>query len=100
VKDEVMVESKEYTAQELRKKIKVMLGGLGKGVITMPSEASSREVADTLRQSAEMCERAEKLKARFLKICGRETCDHNGDKCVCCARDVIDFIIHGDAVKK
>lgn len=92
--------SKEYTVQEMRKKIKVMLGGLGDGVITMPSQKSSREVADMLRQAAKMRERAEELKAQCLKICGRETCDHNGDKCVCCARDVIDFIVRGDAGKE
>lgn len=92
--------SKEYTVQEMRKKIKVMLGALGDGVITMPSQKSSREVADMLRQAAEMRERAEELKAQCLKICGRETCDHNGDKCVCCARDVIDFIVRGDAGKE
>ena len=49
-----------------------------------------------LRQAAEMRERCEELKAQCLKICGRETCDHKGDKCVCCARDVIDFIVRGD----
>ena len=92
--------SKEYTVQEMRKKIKVMLGGLGDGVITMPSQKSSREVADMLRQAAEMRERAEELKAQCLKICGRKTCDHKGDKCVCCARDVIDFIVRGDAGKE
>ena len=59
--------SKEYTVQEMRKKIKVMLGGLGGGVITMPSQKSSREVADMLRQAAEMRERAEELKAQCLK---------------------------------
>lgn len=88
--------SKIYTAQEMRKKINVMLGGLGYGVVTMPSQESSCEVADMLRQAAEMRERAEELKAQCLKICGRETCDHKGDKCVCCARDVIDFIVRGD----
>ena len=92
--------SKEYTVQEMRKKIKVMLGGLGDGVITMPSQKSSREVADMLRQAAEMRERAEELKAQCLKICGRKTCDHKGDKCVCCARDVIDFIVRGYAGKE
>lgn len=91
-----MMASRVYTAQEMRKKIKVMLGGLGGGVITMPSQESSREVADMLSQAAEMLERCEELKAQCLKICGRETCDHNGDKCVCCARDVIDFIVRGD----
>ena len=58
------------------------------------------EAAAMLRQAAEMRERAEELKAQCLKICGRETCDHKGDKCVCCARDVIDFIVRGDAGKK
>ena len=53
-----------------------------------------------LKYAAEMRERAEELKAQCLKICGRETCDHNGDKCVCCARDVIDFIVRGDAGKE
>ena len=53
--------------------------------------------AKMLRQAAEMRERTEELKARCLKICGRETCDHKGDKCVCCTRDVIDFIVRGDA---
>ena len=91
-----MMASRVYTAQEMRKKIKVMLGGLGGGVITMPSQESSHEVADMLSQAAEMLERCEELKAQCLKICGRETCDHNGDKCVCCARDVIDFIVRGD----
>ena len=47
-----------------------------------------------------MRERAEELKAQCLKICGRETCDHKGDKCVCCARDVIDFIVSGTTRKK
>ena len=61
------------------------------GHIFYPDEASAM-----LRQAAEMRERAEELKAQCLKICGRETCDHNGDKCVCCARDVIDFIVRGD----
>ena len=91
-----MMASMVYTAQEMRKKIKVLRGGLGGGVITMPSQESSREVADMLRQAAEMRERCEELKAQCLKICGREACDHNGDKCVCCARDVIDFIVRGD----
>lgn len=91
-----MMTSRVYTAQEIRKKIKVMLGGLGGGIITMPSQESSHEVADMLRQAAEMIERCEELKAQCLKICGRETCDHNGDKCVCCARGVIDFIVRGD----
>lgn len=53
-------------------------------------------IAAMLLQAAEMSERAEELKAQCLKICGRETCDHKGDKCVCCARDVIDFIVRGD----
>ena len=92
--------SKEYTVQEMRKKIKVMLGGLGDGVITMPSQKSSREVADMLGQAAETRERAEELKAQCLKICGRETCDHNGDKFLCCSGGVIDFIVRGDDGKE
>ena len=41
----------------------------------------------------EMREKDEELKAQCLKICGRETCDHKGDKCVCCARDVIEQVL-------
>ena len=65
-------------------------------------EASVKQsVTDCNRlvNAAKMRERAEELKAQCLKICGRETCDHNGDKCVCCARDVIDFIVRGNARK-
>ena len=54
------------------------------------------EGRNELVMQAEMRERCEELKVQCLKICGRETCDHNGDKCVCCARDVIDFIVRGD----
>ena len=93
-----MMASKEYTAQEMRKKIKVMLGGLGNGVITMPSLESSREVADMLRQAAEMRERCEEVIAdvngpnsRFDY--GIATPDFD-------ANEIVDYILHGDAVKK
>ena len=93
-----MMASKEYTAQEIRKKIKVMLGGLGNGVITMPSQESSREVADMLRQAAEMRERCEEVIAdvngpnsRFDY--GIATPDFD-------ANEIVDYILHGDAVKK
>ena len=93
-----MMASKEYTAQEMRKKIKVMLGGLGNGVVTMPSQESSREVADMLRQAAEMRERCEEVIAdvngpnsRFDY--GIATPDFD-------ANEIVDYILHGDAVKK
>ena len=99
-----MKASKIYTAQEMREMADAIINecedeeaGLvyespaKAGHIFYPDEASAM-----LRQAAEMRERAEELKAQCLKICGRETCDHKGDKCVCCARDVIDFIVRGD----
>ena len=98
----------KYTAQEMREMADAIINecedeeaGLvyespaKAGHIFYPDEASAM-----LRQAAEMRERAEELKAQCLKICGRETCDHNGDKCVCCARDVIDFIVRGDDGKE
>lgn len=85
-----MNERKIYTAQELREMEAIVASG---DIGSMTRE----RVALMLKQAAEMRERAEELKAQCLKICGRETCDHNGDKCVCCARDVIDFIVHGNA---
>ena len=88
-----MNERKSYTAQEMREMEAIVASG---DVGSMTRE----RVALMLKQAAEMRERAEELKAQCLKICGRETCDHNGDKCVCCARDVIDFIIRGDAGKE
>ena len=51
------------------------------------------------RKVDEMRERAEELKSHLLKICGRDTCDHKGSKCICCARNVLDFVIHGDAAE-
>ena len=83
-----MNERKSYTAQEMR------------NCADNCDWRINPCVAAMLRQAAEMRERAEEVKAQCLKICGRETCDHNGDKCVCCARDVIDFIIRGDAGKE
>lgn len=81
--------SRIYTAQEMRDVAQCLH-------YNSPSELTI-EAAAMLRQSVEMRERAEELKAQCLKICGRETCDHKGDKCVCCARDVIDFIVRGNA---
>lgn len=81
--------NKKYTAQKIREMEAIVASG---DVGPMTCEI----VAKMLRQAAEMRERCEELKAQCLKICGRETCDHNGDKCVCCARDVIDFIVRGD----
>lgn len=54
-----MKNGKTYTAEEMRKKAKVMLGGLGNGVITMPSQASSRDVAAMLRYAADIKERGD-----------------------------------------
>ena len=88
-----MNERKSYTAQEMREMEAIVASG---DVGSMTRE----RVALMLKQAAEMRERAEELKAQCLKICGRETCDHKGDKCVCCARDVIDFIVRGDAGKE
>ena len=98
----------KYTAQEMREMADAIINecedeeaGLvyespaKAGHIFYPDEASAM-----LRQAAEMRERAEELKAQCLRICGRKTCDHKGDKCVCCARDVIDFIVRGDAGKE
>ena len=81
--------NKKYTAQKIREMEAIVASG---DVGPMTREI----VAKMLRQAAEMRERCEELKAQCLKICGRETCDRNGDKCVCCARDVIDFIVRGD----
>ena len=105
--------SRVYTAQEMRERAndidprknetesKTLLRVLTDGRKVLGSNLVSdtdclEQAADMLRQAAEMRERAEELKAQCLKICGRETCDHKGDKCVCCARDVIDFIVRGD----
>ena len=98
------MEGRMYTAQKMREMADAIINeceyeeaGLvyespaKAGHIFYPDEASAM-----LRQAAEMRDRCEDLKAQCLKICGRETCDHNGDKCVCCARDVIDFIVCGD----
>ena len=103
-----MKASRLYTAQEMREMADAIINecedeeaGLvyespaKAGHIFYPDEASAM-----LRQAAEMHERAEELKAQCLKICGRETCDHKGDKCVCCARDVIDFIVRGTTRKE
>lgn len=81
--------SKIYTAQEMREMEAIVASG---DIGSMTRE----RVSIMLKYAAEMRERAEELKAQCLKICGRETCDHKGDKCVCCARDVIDFIVRGD----
>lgn len=62
-------------------------------------EVRCRQYAAALLAYAEMAERCEELKAQCLKICGRGTCDHKDPKCVCCARDVLDFVIRGDAGK-
>lgn len=86
----MMSKRKSYTAQDMRKMEAIVASG---DVGSMTRE----RVALMLKQAAEMRERAEGLKAQCLKICGRETCDHKGDKCVCCARDVIDFIVRGNA---
>ena len=99
-----MKASRVYTAQEMSDVSQRMKeSGLdGEIILTVKqSDGSYKEyhgddIIEMLRQAAEMRERAEELKAQCLKICGRETCDHNGDKCVCCARDVIDFIVRGD----
>lgn len=101
--------SRVYTAQEMRDKAtelqesadEISRDAVEEGGCTYKPlcKADAREIetiANMLRQAAEMHERAEELKAQCLKICGRETCDHKGDKCVCCARDVIDFIVRGD----
>ena len=89
----MMNKRKSYTAQEMREMEAIVASGdIG--------SMTRKRVALMLKQAAEMRERAEEVKAQCLKICGRETCDHNGDKCVCCARDVIDFIIRGDAGKE
>lgn len=88
-----MSKRKSYAAQDMREMEAIVASG---DIGSMTRE----RVALMLRQAAEMRERAEELKAQCLKICGRETCDHNGDKCVCCARDVIDFIVRGDAVEE
>ena len=87
-----MITRRIYTAQELR--------DVAQCLYYNSHSEFPIEAADMLRQAAEMRERAEELKAQCLKICGRETCDHKGDKCVCCARDVIDFILRGDAGKE
>lgn len=93
-----MMASKEYTAQEMRKKIKLMLCGLGNGIVTMPSQESSREVADMLRQAAEMRERCEEVIAdvngpNSKFDYGIATPDFD-------ANEIVDYILHGDAVKK
>lgn len=103
-----MKASKIYTAQEMREMADAIINecedeeaGLvyespaKAGHVFYPDEASAM-----LRQAAEMRDRAEELKAQCLKICGRETCVHKGDKCVCCARDAIAFIVRGDAGKE
>ena len=93
-----MIASKEYTAQEMRKKIKVLLGGLGNGVITMPSLESSREVADMLRQAAEMREMCEEVIADVNGPNSRF--DYGIATPVFDANEIVDYILHGDAVKK
>ena len=93
-----MMASKEYTAQEMRKKIKVMLGGLGNGVVTMPSQESSREVADMLRQAAEMRERCEEVIADVNGPNSRF--DYGIATPGFDANEIVDYILHGDAVKK
>ena len=67
--------NKKYTAQKIREMEAIVASG---DIGPMTRET----VAKMLKQSAEMLERAEELKAQYLKICGRETCDHNGDKCL------------------
>ena len=104
-----MMAGRVYTAPEMRDKAtelqesadEISRDAVEEGGCTYKPlcKADAREIetiANMLRQAAEMRKRCEELKAQCLKICGRETCDHNGDKCVCCARDVIDFIVRGD----
>ena len=93
-----MMASKEYTAQEMRKKIKVMLGGLGNGVVTMPSQESSREVADMLRQAAEMRGMCEEVIAHVNGPSSRF--DYGIATPDVDANEIVDYILHGDAVKK
>ena len=98
-----MKASRTYTAQEMREAADFFIRNsesVRQKVISNSVLANIHESTAMLRQAAEMSERAEELKAQCLKICGRETCDHNGEKCVCCARDVIDFIVRGDAAKE
>ena len=103
----------KYTAQEMRDKAtelqesadEISRDAAEEGGCTYKPlcKADTREIetiANMLRQAAEMRERCEELKAQCLKICGRETCDHKGDKCVCCAIDVIDFIVRGTTRRK
>ena len=95
--------SKVYTAQEMREAADFFIRNsesVRQKVRSNSVLANIHESTAMLRQAAEMHERAEELKAQCLKICGRETCDHKGDKCVCCARDVIDFIVRGTTRKK
>lgn len=93
----------KYTAKEMREAADFFMRNsesVRQKVMSNSVLANIHESTAMLSQAAEMYERAEELKAQCLKICGRETCDHKGDKCVCCARDVIDFIVSGTTRKK
>lgn len=93
---EAKMASKTYTSQEMRKKAKVMLGGLGNGVITMPSQASSRDVADMLLHAAEMRERCEE-KLNSMRF------DHYPpeiDDVIDFIQETLEYILRGDAGKE
>ena len=51
------------------------------------------DVQRMLIQGAEMIERCEELMKQCVVICGKPECDHKGDKCIQCARPVINFIV-------